>query len=232
MSVLSRLIWIALLGAAALPAVSITSYELFFNSGSIAADPNAPNIVLFPLSEGYAITGSLDVFDSTTGQPVTALPLAGPFALRFTNASIGCIAALTFRCDPLTLDFSALVHFAAAAPLGVPGQFGVEGTSTSSTVIEVAAFGTSPLQISNLPISGGFSKTLAVPSFFHFSNTSNSMILSMSLTLPVGLADGESINLPDSLFLQVDTSSVPEPGTLAIVGAGLAGALWFRRRLS
>lgn len=58
--------------------------------------------------------------------------------------------------------------------------------------------------------------------------------MSMSMRLTIGTMNANSsIILPDSLFLGVGdaTSPVPEPATLLILGASLAGLAWFRKRV-
>ena len=84
--------------------------------------------------------------------------------------------------------------------------------------------------IANISTAGNFSAINIFPAGFVLTNGPSNMIFLMGLELSSGLSEGDSIFLPDSLFLQLN--SVPEPGTLAIVGAGLAGVIWFRRRLS
>ena len=87
--------------------------------------------------------------------------------------------------------------------------------------------------ISNVTNEGEFfSVSAPFPAGFLLSTNPNTLIFLMGLQLSSGLGAGEAIFLPGSLFQQLNVVDAPEPGTLAIVGAGLAGVIWFRRRLS
>lgn len=228
MSFFSRFAWVVLLGASALPAVTITGYSLQFQ-GVTVSPGSFPGPIAIPAGDGvYTIVGDLDLY--VNGFPVQQnVPLSGPLSFRFTNALIACGGA---SCTPVTLNFAAFVSFAGAAPTNVGGSFGIDGIGPDGRFVSVGVEGTEPSArvIANISTFGSFSASSTFPAGFVLSNTPTTMIFLMGLHLANGLGDGESIFLPDSLFLQLDT--VPEPGTLVIVGAGLAGVIWFRRRLS
>ena len=135
-------------------------------------------------------------------------------------------------CSPVTLNFAAFVTFAGAAPTNVGGSFGIEGFGAGARFVSVGVEGTEalPRVIANISTDGNFSASSTFPAGFVLSNTPTTMIFLMGMELGNGLGNTDSIFLPDSLFLQLNT--VPEPGTFAIVGAALLGAIWFRRRLS
>jgi hypothetical protein len=226
-SFFSRLAVIALLTVISSPAATtITSYFLQYGGGVVNAEPNN----VFDLtSSGYIVGGTLDVFVTDTGLPVTpGEPFEGPFALRFTNAFVSCTLS---TCAPTTLNFLAFINFDNLAP-DYGGTYGIEGTSLGNGSISIGIEGaSSALQISNITLGGSFGASDSFPAGFLVSNGSNNFVLAMGLILPE-LAGGTALDLPDSLFQQVNAAAVPEPGTAAIVAAGLVGALWFRRRLS
>ena len=229
MSFFSRFAWVALLGASALPAITITEYTLQFQDVGVSP-PGSLEPTVIPAGDGfYIVLGNLNLYDN--GFPAQLnVPLGGPLSFRFTNAQIGCFGG---PCSPLTLRFAAFVTFAGMAPTNVGGTFGIEGLgSTSGRFVSVGVEGTeaSPRVIGNISTAGNFSAMSVFPAGFVLTNGPSNMIFLMGLQLSSGLADGDTLFLPDSLFLQLN--SVPEPGTLAIVGAGLAGVIWFRRRLS
>ena len=229
MSLFSRFAWVALLGASMLPAVTITGYTLQFQG--VTVQPGTfPGPIFIPAGAGgYTVAGDLNLYDN--GFPVQQnVPLAGPFSFRFTNALVACSGG---PCSPVTLNFAAFVTFAGMAPTNVGGSFGIEGLgSASGRFVSVGVEGTeaSPRVIGNISTAGNFSAMGIFPAGFVLTNGPSNMIFLMGLELSSGLADGDSLFLPDSLFLQLN--SVPEPGPLAIVGAGLAGVIWFRRRVS
>ncbi len=235
MQFFSRLVGIFVLVAATLSATSIGSYSLDFNGSSIGAgigNANA-NIVAGTGSEIYQVAGTLDVYDLTTGLPVTGLPLAGGFALRFTNAIISCQAPGS-ACGPTFMTFAAVIFLNPSAPASLTGRFGVEGSGVGAGVITAIAndLGNSNfLTIADVSTSGAFSESVVVPAFFTAGATNMQLYLSMALQIGSGLADGHSITLPDSLYFQIGQTAVPEPGTTALVAGGLLGTLWFRRRL-
>ena len=231
MSLFSRFACVALLGASALPAVTITGYTLQFQGVTVPAG-DFPGTISVPASTGsYDVTGNLDLYEN--GLPVKPnVPLSGPFSFRFTNALITCASG---PCSPVTLSFAAFVSFSGLAPTNVGGVFGADGVLPGNRSIEVGVEGSpAPLLISNVTNDGeSFSVSAPFPAGFVLTSNPNTMIFLMGLKTTSGLGDGEAIFLPDSLFQQLNTvSDVPEPGTLAIVGAGLAGVIWFRRRLS
>ena len=188
-----------------------------------------PGPIFIPAGEGaYTVAGDLNLYDN--GFPVQQnVPLTGPFSFRFTNALIACSGG---PCSPVTLNFAAFVTFAGTAPTNVGGSFGIEGIGSSGRFVSVGVEGTEalPRVIANISTAGNFSAINIFPAGFVLTNGPSNMIFLMGLGLSSGMSEGDSIFLPDSLFLQLN--SVPEPGTLAIVGAGLAGVIWFRRRLS
>ena len=231
MSFFSRFACVALLGASALPAATITGYTLQFQGVTVPAGDFPGPISIPALSGSYDVTGNLDLYEN--GSPVKLnVALSGPFSFRFTNALITCVNG---PCSPVTLNFAAFVTFSGLAPTDVGGVFGADGSLPGGRSIAVGVEGNpAPLVISNVTNEGEFfSVSAPFPAGFVLSNNSNTMIFLMGLELTSGLGDGEAIFLPDSLFQQLNTvGEVPEPGTLAIVGAGLAGVIWFRRRLS
>jgi len=229
----SRLATIALLAGATLPAATITSYFLEYNGSSIGSGSN--NVSDFFLeagtqSDGITVTGTLDLFQG--GSPVTTgVPLTGPVSLRFTDASLTC-ASSTF-CSPITLFFAAYVFFEGTAPTQLQGLFGVEGSGTTPNFLNATVAGQNDAPfLGNVSTNGAFDESLPLPANFMITNGSNMAEFRFLLQLPAGMSNGETISLPNSLFQQLNTSgsSVPEPGTVAIVGAGLLGAFWFRRR--
>jgi hypothetical protein len=235
-SLASRFGWLTLLGALSLPAVTITGYQLGFNGSPV--NPGPDNINASFAGSGsiagaafYNVTGTLDLFAG--GQPVTpGSDFTGPFSLRFTNALITCGAQAGQRCGATSLDFSALV-FLNTDVSGWAGIFGVEGTGVGFNVFNavVSNLFNDQLTIANATTNGSFSRSLAVPAGFSIANVPTVLIMGMSMDFFNGMAGGTSISLPDSLFQQVGLDSpVPEPGTVVIVAAGLAGAFWFRRR--
>jgi hypothetical protein len=226
MSIFSRTVWSGLLLAWALPANTITTYELFFNGASTGGGAGNVSSFIDLGGPGYQVDGTLDVYDSVTGAPVLGTPLAGGFSLRFTDALISC-KALGSSCASTLMTFSALINFAEAAPGALDGFFRLDGTGPETTLIASATGSTTLLLISNSSVN--FNEFTIVPPSFTVTENPNQLRFDMALLIG-GMADGESITLPSSLTLGLG-NEVPEPGTLAIVGAGLAGALWFRRRL-
>ncbi|MBY0502814.1 MAG: PEP-CTERM sorting domain-containing protein [Bryobacteraceae bacterium] len=213
-----------LLSALTLPlfGARISSYTLTYNGNSVAAGGLIDNG-----QPGYQITGDLDLYDNVTLLPVTGGELTG-FSFRFTRATIACIA----NCGPLVLTFGAVVNFTGAPPTDWTNQFGLDGSGPAGGFLTaVLSSGANSTSISNVSSQGSFNQAVLLPpSFFAPFNGSNSLAFDMALILENGLADGAKIDLPSSLFVQLN--SVPEPGTMAIVGAGLVGALWFRRRIN
>lgn len=231
----SRVGALLLLSAAALPAITITSITLQYNQ----ADHQRGTQVNDLTAGGYLVAGDFDVYygteDTVNPSPIqTGTDFTGPFALRFTNALIACTNPL--GCKATQLNFVAFLTFDGPAPTDVAGLFGISGEGSGDLFHVIAESGTEPLgfaQISNVSLDGGQSYSQSFAPGFLTSNASNSLILSVGIDFANGLEAGSSLSLPNSLFEQVGTmSDVPEPGTVGIVGAGLVGALWFRRRIS
>ena len=231
MSFFSRFACVALLGASALPAATITGYTLQFQGVTVPAGDFPGPISIPALSGSYDVTGNLDLYEN--GSPVKLnVALSGPFSFRFTNALIACVNG---PCSPVTLNFAAFVTFSGPAPTNAGGMFGADGTLPGGRSVAVGVEGNpAPLVINNVMNEGEFfSVSAPFPAGFMPSTNTNTLVFLMGLQLSSGLGDGEAIFLPNSLFQQLNTvADVPEPGTFAIVAAGLAGAFWFRRRLS
>ena len=230
MSLFSRFACVALLGASALSAVTITGYTLQFQGVTVPAGDFTGPISIPATTGSYDVTGNLDLYQNDS--PVNLnVPLSGPFSFRFTNALISCANG---PCSPVTLNFAAFVTFSGPAPTNVGGVFGADGTLPGMRSIAVGVEGNpGPLVISNVTNEGEFfSVSAPFPAGFLLSTNPNTLIFLMGLQLSSGLGDGEAIFLPGSLFQQLNVVDAPEPGTLAIVGAGLAGVIWFRRRVS
>lgn len=232
MSFFSRFACVALLGASALPAATITGYTLQYNSvGVLPGAGNVTGLLDGGGGSAYDISGTLDLYQGIN--PVSLnTAFNGPFSLRFTSATITCLSG---PCGPVTLNFAAFVTFSGPAPTNVGGMFGADGTLPGGRSVAVGVEGNpAPLVINNVMNEGEFfSVSAPFPAGFMPSTNTNTLVFLMGLQLSSGLGDGEAIFLPNSLFQQLNTvADVPEPGTFAIVAAGLAGAFWFRRRLS
>jgi hypothetical protein len=224
LSFFSRLALSATLVAVSLPAASISGYSLSFNGVGVSAGDG--NVNQASGGDGYEIDGTLGLFDQFGSQIALNTELTGPFSFRFTDAMITCFG----DCGSTSYLFSVDIFFNGAAPLDADGVFGLEG-SGSNGLLNANAFGSDVYPIANVSSTGNFSETVNLPSGFFVGNESQ-MNLAMFLTVD-GMGDGDNVFLPNSLFQQVNLAgdnSVPEPGTLAIVGAGLAGAIWLRRR--
>jgi hypothetical protein len=213
---------------------TISSYGLQASIGSnLQSSGNGP---LFFSHEVFGVlgnpslrvTGTLGFFDGD--RPFhPAARFEGPLSLRFTDALIECYGG-TGNCSSFRMEMMAA--FSTANTTGssvVPRFVGIEGLASVATpkVLEVT-LGTGVLPTLSVPLgSGAFSESVALGTAFIGGNSS----IMLGLNVP-RLASGESISLPDSLWYSFNSAvptNIPEPGSVLLVGAAIAGAVWLRR---
>lgn len=217
---------------------SVSSYQLSAQSLGFGlpltfASPDSPFSIANTPTAGFSFGG--DVFLLAGGQPLeVGQPIAGPLELRFSNATIACGAVQGCRGTFLIVADLILGGVDANGPF-LPVFGGVEGTSRgvrsgfmSYNMSVDRGVEVSTMAAGNLSIDPAFSYLDQGVDIKYATN------MSMSMRLTIGAMNGNSsISLPDSLFLGVGdaTSPVPEPATLLILGASLAGLAWFRKRV-
>ena len=243
MSRVCVLFGLVLFSVAALPAVTITSLSFQVNGSSTPSGAVGGIVPGGPGEGDYLYGGTLNLYAGgglgmpgailTTGSVVPSL-----FSFRLTDGTVTCAGEVP-SCPPTTLNFVAIINF--SGPLtDQGGLFGVEGTGTVppgfSASFGVGVEGNSTRQISNIPITSTILATQTFPAGLVASSGSTNLVLAMGLIFP-RTPVGTSIDLPNSLFEQIgvqspNSNTVPEPSTVALVGLGVAGAFWFRRRMN
>jgi hypothetical protein len=218
--------------------------QLFEVNNSLALISNA--------STGFAFSGNAVLFGA--GTPITLnQEFDGPLEFRFTDALISCTGDVACSGD---IGLEARLFFSTAAS-ALPVFAGIEGTATGnplSGVMEVDSTIIGPRR--TRPIVGPGNVTivpspsigpllrltgssLPVEPVFSYSFPSATAIpIASNLTLLLNLSfdnlsPGSTISLPNSAWLalgQPTSSAIPEPGTILLLTAGMAGLLWFRRR--
>ena len=116
----------------------------------------------------------------------------------------------------------------------LPFSAGLDGTTGKGLPIVNWSAG---ISTTSENLTAGESNVSLAPAFSYIASGLSASLFSnvtMALDFTVNyLGAGQSISLPDSLWLSVgdaQASQVPEPGTVLLLGAGLAGFYWFRKR--
>jgi hypothetical protein len=203
------------------------------------------------VSPGFSFSGNAVLFGA--GKPITLnQEFDGPLEFRFTDALISCTGDVACSGD---INLEARLFLSAEAT-ELPVFAGIEGTATGnplSGVMDVFTTIVGPRR--TRPIVGPGNVTivqppsigpllrvnglnLSVDPVFSYSFPSSTAIpISSNLTLLLNLAfnnlaPGTTINLPNSAWISLGdpSSPIPEPGTILLLTAGMAGLLWFRRR--
>lgn len=221
----------------------VSSYSLLASVNTVDYDSsNAPLGIDYSLVGALGIptlqiTGTFGFYsnDVPFGSP-GKLPPNGTISLRFTDVTISCTGG-TGSCSPWAIDFGALF---TAVP-GVVGNFttpprsiqpdaflGIEGTGNN-------AKGVLGVLVSNFtylsPTVGGYFAEMVDLGPQLISFIGNGTNVQFTLT-GNAMATGTTISMPGSLwysFEQAVPTNVPEPGTVLLVSAALAGA-WLLRR--
>ena len=208
--VLSAALGCLIPGAVRSEAATITSFSAAYSyavgSGFTSTSPTVLNTATTATVTGTSIT--------CLGSVVSAAASVSAFAS--TPAASGCSGRV--------LDFTlAVSNLLLASPFAVT----IDGTVNGSTVA-----------------TGQVSTNFFAPSAFNFGpGAFNTTIFSSTLP-PVGsasvtgflslsLAAGQTVSLPSSLAFSVATpSTIPEPGSVALLASGLGGFLFLVRRRS
>lgn len=175
--------------------------------------------------EGILMSGGVPVVAGAT--------LSGPLEFRFTTATISCLSSSSCR-GFVSLD--ALVFGVTIGGEGatLPVTVGLDGTTGKGLPLVTWNAGINTVSDS---LAGGGGNVSLTPTFAYIVSAGAASVfsnISMALDFTITqLGAGQSINLPSSLWLSVgdaQANQVPEPGTILLLGAGLAGFYWFRKR--
>jgi len=198
----------------------------FSNTGQVGVDFTYLGVFDVPT---LSITGTFGIFDGTSEPLGPNQKVDGPLSFRFTDATISCFGG-TGSCSSFRLDFYAFYSLAFDPSLRLPvlvdSYIGLEGTSNLSSL------GTT-LQVSNSSVI----KPSLGPSFAVLQNLAKTQIASnmplLHFSWTVGeMPTGSTINLPGSLWYSFEQTAadIPEPGTIGLAAAVLAGLYWMRRQ--
>lgn len=216
---------------------SVSSYQLWAQAVTSGlpqtfASPDSPFSIANTPTAGFSFGG--DVFLLAGGQPLeVGQPIAGPLELRFSNATIACGVGPGCRGTFLIVADLILGGVDANGPF-LPVYGGLEGTAKSSRpgFMSYNMSVDRGVEVSTL-VGGNLSIDPVFSYFDQGVDIKYATNMSMSMRLTIGsMSQNSSISLPDSMFLGMGdaTSPVPEPATLLILGASLAGLAWFRKR--
>lgn len=157
----------------------------------------------------YTSTGFVDtnlVFPVAGVDPGYCAGCNGSFRLTFTSTSVGTASGVY----GFGFDYDNFPDFAGAGGPAYVAFVTFGDDTTAEYTLSTAPFG-------------------AVLQFF-FGVTSDSLIKSVHLGLPGGVAAGVGGFIVDDLTIGSAAAAVPQPGSVALLGLGLALAAASRRR--
>ena len=206
---------------AAVSAIAIFAMAADANAGTITYSTNAAGTEFVSPTTGLTLDSSSGLSATLTFQPDANTITGTPSNINFGIFTLECIPCLTDQVD--SAEFSAFTFDLVITDStdGATGEF--VGSSTGGAV----AFNASTLTINWSPLQIGDGTSGALTG--NFQTTFFAITPTSRIVAPNSGANTGETTVQGGIDSAVSISSVPEPGTLALMGGALIGLGLLRR---